>query len=100
LGDVEQSPDPAGEVSLEAADRFLLGLPFGVSAVEVDAGGWVGAGSGERDDVERAVELAIAAAVQPVAFGVAGAGGDRGGAGVSREARVGRKPLGAGRVAR
>jgi hypothetical protein len=63
LGGVEQSPDPAGEVSLEAADRFLLGLAFGVSAVEVDTGRWVGAGAGQRDDVQRPVELAIAAAV-------------------------------------
>jgi hypothetical protein len=86
-------------MALEAADRFLLGLPFGVQAVEVDAGGWVGARTGERDDVKRSVELAIAAAVQSVAFGVAGAGGDRGGARVPGEARVGREPLGAGGVA-
>jgi hypothetical protein len=86
-------------VALEAADRFLLGFAFGVSAVEVGAGGGVGAGAGERDDVQRAVELAVAAAVSPVACGVARAGGDWGGAGVAREARVGREALGAGGVA-
>ena len=96
---VEQAPDAAGEVAFEAADRFAFGFAFGVSAVEVGAGGWVGAGAGERDDVDRAVELAVTAAVEPVAFGVAGAGGDRGGAGVPREARVGREPFGAGGVA-
>ena len=62
-GSYRQAPDPAGEVALEAADRLLLGLAFGVSAVELGARGGVGAGAGQRDDMERAVELAIAAAV-------------------------------------
>ena len=99
VGGVEQAPDAASEVAFEAADRFLFGLALGVSAVEVAACGGVSAGFGERDDVEGAVELAVAAAVQSVAFGVAGAGGDRGGAGVAGEARVGREALGAGGVA-
>ena len=60
---VEQSPDAAREVAFEAADGFELGLAFGVSAVEVGAGDWVGASAGKRDDVDRAVELAVAAAV-------------------------------------
>jgi hypothetical protein len=50
-------------VSFEAADRFALGLAFAVSAIEVGACGGVGAGAGEGDDVQRAVELAVAAAV-------------------------------------
>ena len=96
---VEQPPDPAGEVAFEAADGFELGFAFGVFAVEVGAGLGVGPGAGERDDVERPVELAVPAAVQPVALGVAGAGRDRGGAGVSGEAGVGGEPLRAGGVA-
>jgi hypothetical protein len=51
------------EVASEAAERFLLGLAFGVSAVEAGARGGVGAGAGERDDVDRVVELAVTAAV-------------------------------------
>ena len=86
-------------MAFEAADRFALGLAFGVFALEVGASGRVGACAGEGDDVDRAVELAVAAAVQPVALSVTGAGGDWGGAGVPREARVGREALGAGGVA-
>jgi hypothetical protein len=85
-------------VPLEAADRFSFGLAFAVSAVEIRAGRGFGAGAGERDDVQRAVELTVTAAVQPVALGVAGAGWDRSGTGVAREARVGREPLSAGGV--
>jgi hypothetical protein len=58
-GRVEQSPDAAGEVAFEAADRFQSGLALGVFAVEVDAGFGVGAGAGERDDVQGTVELAV-----------------------------------------
>jgi len=94
-GRVEQAPDSAGEVSFEAADRFSLGFAFAVSAVEIRAGRGVGPGAGERDDVQGAVELAVAAAVQAVALGVAGAGGNRCSAGVASEARVGREPFGA-----
>ena len=49
--------------------------------------------------MDRAVELPVTAAVQSVAGGVAGAGRDRGGAGVPGEARFGAEPLGAGGVA-
>ena len=98
-GGVEDSPDVAGEVTLEAADRFSLALAFGVLALEVGASGRVGACAGEGDDVDRAVQLAVAAAVQPVALGVAGAGGDGGDPGVAGEARVGREALCAGGVA-
>jgi len=39
-----------------------------VSAFEVGACGWIDAASGDRDAVEGAVELAVAAAVEPVAL--------------------------------
>ncbi|HTP19038.1 MAG TPA: hypothetical protein VMJ65_05505 [Solirubrobacteraceae bacterium] len=85
---VEEVPDLAGDVALEAADRFELGLSFGLSALEVGAGGGVELGSAERDDVGRSVWLSVAAAVQAVADGFAGAGGNQGGAGVSGEPRL------------
>ncbi len=78
-------------MAFEAADRFALGFALGLFAVEIDAGFGVGAGAGERNDVDRAVELAIPAAVQAVALGFAAAGGDRGGAGVTGEVPVGRE---------
>jgi hypothetical protein len=89
LSDVEQPPDAAGEVTFEAADGFELGLAFGVFAIQVGTGLGVSPGTRKRDDVDRAVELAVSAAVQPVALSVAAGGGDRGGAGVAGEVPVG-----------
>jgi hypothetical protein len=60
--------DDAGELSFEAADGFAAAFPFGLFAFQVGAGGGVVAGLGDRDPVERAVELAVAAAVEPVAL--------------------------------
>jgi hypothetical protein len=81
---LEEVPDAAGEVSLEAAHGFEAGLAFGAFAGEVVAGLGVAAGAGERDAVNGSVELAVAAAVKPMAVGLAGADrdwGDAGGAG-------------------
>ena len=86
-------------MAFEAADGFELGLAFGVFASEIGAGLGIGLGSGERDDVDRAVELAVAASVQSVALGVPTAGRDGSGAGVPGEVSVGREPLSAGGVA-
>ena len=58
----------AGEESFEAADRFAAALAFGSLAVEVSACGVVIAGLGDRDAVERGVELAVAGAIQSVAL--------------------------------
>ena len=63
--------EAAGEVALEAAERSLVGLAFGFLALEVGLGGWVVAGAGDGDDVERVVELAVAAAVESVAVALA-----------------------------
>jgi hypothetical protein len=63
--------EAAREVPLEAAERCLVGLAFGFLALEVGLGGGVVAGAGDRDDVQRVVELAIAAAVEPVAVALA-----------------------------
>ena len=74
-------------------------LAFGVFALEVGACGGVGAGAGEGDDVDRAVELAVAAAVQSVSAGVAGAGGDWCRSGVPGERGFSAEALSAGGVA-
>jgi hypothetical protein len=58
--------DDAGELSLEAADCLAAALPFGRFALQVGARGRVVASLRDRDPVERAVELAVAAAVEPV----------------------------------
>jgi hypothetical protein len=63
--------EAAREVPLEAAERSLVGLAFRLFALEVGLGGGVVSGAGNRDDVERVVELAIAAAVEPVAVALA-----------------------------
>jgi hypothetical protein len=56
--------EAAGEVALEAAQRALAGLTLGLLAREVLLGGGVAVGAGDGDDVQRVVELAIAAGVE------------------------------------
>src|SRR5207237_1198111 len=58
--------DDADEEAFEAADRLSPALAFGSFAFEVGAGGGVIAGLRDRDPVERGVELAVAAPVEPV----------------------------------
>ena len=58
------------------------------------AGSWLGAG--DRDRVQRPVELAVAAAVEPVLGPLPGGAGDRRGTRLAAEAGVGAEPLGAG----
>ena len=60
--------DGACELSFEEADRFASAFAFGSFAFEVGAGWWVDAALGDRDAVEGAVELAVAAAVEAVAL--------------------------------
>src|SRR5512133_1699908 len=70
VGGLEEVPDAAGEVALEAPERFAVGLALGAFAGEVVARVGVAAGAGDGDAVDRGVELAVAAAVQAVAVGV------------------------------
>jgi hypothetical protein len=64
-------PDAAGEVTLEAADRFAVGLALGLLARdELDRLG-VAAGAGDGDAVDGGVDLAVAAAIETVAVGSA-----------------------------
>jgi hypothetical protein len=71
VGLVEEVPDAAGEVAFEAADGFAVGLAFGGLAGDVVAGFWVAAGAGDGDAVDGGVDLAVAAAIESVAVGVA-----------------------------
>jgi hypothetical protein len=68
---LEQVPDAAGEVAFEAADRLARCLAFGGLAGDVVARFGVAAGAGDRDAVNGGVDLAVAAAIKPVAVGVA-----------------------------
>jgi hypothetical protein len=63
--------DGSDEKSFEAADGFAAALSFGAFALEIVTGGGVIAALGDRDPVERRVELTVAAAVEPVALGAA-----------------------------
>jgi hypothetical protein len=59
-------------VALERADGFLAGLALAAAPSEVFAGGRVNADLGERENVQRGVELAVAGAVEPVALLIGG----------------------------
>ena len=62
----EEVMEAPGEVTFETPQRPLRCLPLGLFAGEVGAGGGVVAGAGDRDDVQRVVELAVTATVEPV----------------------------------
>jgi hypothetical protein len=75
---LEESPDAPGEEALDAADGFAFGLALSDSAGDVGAGGGVAALLGDGDEVERPVELAVAATVEAMpGLVLAGGGGDR-----------------------
>src|SRR5512133_3396560 len=98
-GGLEQAPEAAGEVALEAADGFFGALAFGAFARDVVLGLGVAAQAGDGDAVDGRVDLAVAAAVQSVAVAVAGADGDRGDAGGARELGIAGESVGAGDLA-
>ena len=62
----EAAVDDVGEVSFERAAGFAWCLALRDLAGEEGAGWWVVAGLDDRDPVEGGVELAVAAAVEPV----------------------------------
>jgi pimeloyl-ACP methyl ester carboxylesterase len=74
VGRLQQSPDAAGEVALEAADRFSRGLAFVASARDVVARRLVTACAGDDHAVQRGVDLTVAALVEPLALRVARTG--------------------------
>ena len=68
---LQEPEDAAGEVAFEAAQGFAAALAVGLFASEVGGGVRVQAGFGDGEAVQRTVELAVAAAVETVAVGVA-----------------------------
>ena len=68
---LQQPVEVAGEVALEEADGVAGGLSFGDAAGDVLLGGWVVQPSVEDDGMEGTVELAVAAATEPVPGGLA-----------------------------
>ena len=98
-GRLEQVSDAACEVALEAADRFAVGFAFGGFAGDVGLGLGVAASAGDGDAVDCRVDLAVAAAVEAVAVGFAGADGDRCEAGGAGELGVAVEAAGAGDLA-
>ena len=68
---MQETPDAAGEVAFEAAQSFAAAVAVGLFASEVGGGVRVQAALGDGKAVQRTVELAVAAAVETVAVGVA-----------------------------
>jgi hypothetical protein len=64
----EGAVEVAGEVTLDAAADFAIGLTFGPAALNVGLGELVAAHAGQGDGVDGAVELAVA---EPVPAGSA-----------------------------
>lgn len=58
-------------MALEGSQRFALGLAFADAAVEIGTGFGLVFGADDRDRVDRVIDLAIAAAVEPVSDGLA-----------------------------
>jgi hypothetical protein len=63
--------DDAGEVALEAAERFAAAFALGLLALQIGTGGRMRPRLRDRDPVEGAVELAVAFAVEPVTLPLA-----------------------------
>ena len=59
----EESVEAAGDIAFEAASCFAGGFALGGSFGYVGAGFGTVSGAGDSDDVERVVELAVAASV-------------------------------------
>src|SRR3954451_13441802 len=64
----EDAKEPAGEVALERAQRLAQRLAGGHASRDVVAGRLVDADLGDGDDVQRAVQPAVAGAVETVAL--------------------------------
>jgi hypothetical protein len=96
---LEEVPEAAGEVALEAADGFFGALAFCAFAGDVVLCLGVAAQAGDGDAVDGRVDLAVTAAVEPVAVGLARADGDRSDAGGARELGIAGEPARAGDLA-
>src|SRR5262245_30632661 len=74
-GVLHDAVEVAGEVALEDAGCFAACLAFGDAACDVVAGRGVVLAAVRGNGVERAVELAVAAAAEPVADCLSARGG-------------------------
>ena len=81
----EEPVEAAGEVALEAAVCLAARLALLQTPFDVRDRRRMEAFPRDQDHVERAVEFAVAATVEPVADGLPGRGRDRGGAGEACE---------------
>src|SRR6266567_2641479 len=88
----EEAVEAAGEVALEAAVCFASGLAFLEASFDVGDRGGVCAFACDEDHVQRAVEFAVAASVEPVADRLPGGSGYRCGAGEPCEGGFGADP--------
>ena len=70
--------DLAGEVALDAADDLGFGQAFFGPPFDIGAGAGTEPHTDDNGQVQGLVGVAVAAAVQPVAVELAGAGRDRG----------------------
>ena len=86
----------AGEVALEQSGGVASGLAFGDPSCDVVLGRGVVLAAVQDNRVQRAVELPVAAAAEPVAGGLATGSRDRRDAGQSREGGLGAEPDGVG----
>jgi hypothetical protein len=71
MGRARQLPDAAGEVALEAPDRFAVGLALGLLGRDELDRLLMAAGAGDSDAVDRRVDLAVAAAIETMPVGPA-----------------------------
>src|SRR5262245_29419621 len=85
--------DLAGDVALEAADDLALREPFGFPSRGVGAGTRTEAEARDRGEVEGAIGLPVATAIEPVALRHAGTRGERRHAAEHREAGLAAQPL-------
>jgi hypothetical protein len=92
-------PDATGEVALEAADGLAGALAFLAFAVEVGLCLGVASRTGDGDAMQRGVDLAVPAAIEAMAVGLAGADRDRRHAGGAGELGLAAEALGAGDLA-
>jgi hypothetical protein len=69
VGRAQQLPDAAGEVALEAPDRFAMGLAFCLLARDELERLLMAARAGDSDAANRRVDLTVAAAIETMPVG-------------------------------
>ena len=82
FGVLEEPPDASCDDAFEAPGGFSFGLAFAGSSGHVVLGDWAAALPGDRNEVERPVELAVTTTIEPVTV-LALSGGDLDGCGAA-----------------